>query len=59
MEKYFSSTYNSGIGGSKTFSSFNSMIAISPKQNNKELLNTYKGYQKGALIQKTLLLKKS
>lgn len=44
MEKYFSSPYNSGIGSSKPFSSFNSMIAISPKQKTKDILNSSKGY---------------
>lgn len=44
MDKYFSSTYQSGIVSSKPYSSFSSMIVTSPKQKPKDLVTSQKSF---------------
>lgn len=58
MDKFFSSTYHSGINPNKNFSGFSSMIATSPKQTPKEPSNSYKQYQERHLASKTFTFKK-
>jgi hypothetical protein len=58
MEKYFSNTYQSGIVGSKPFSGFSSMIAISPKQKTKELTTSHKPIQERSFNEKGFTFKK-
>ncbi len=45
MEKYFSSTTQSAIITNKPFSSFSSMIGVSPKLKSKEQITSQKSIQ--------------